>query len=425
MRWLDLDGRKLLITRSLRTFGYGYLAVILALYLQALGLDAFEIGVVLTAAIAGSAVMTVWWSLIADQYGRRKTVATMALLMVAGGVLVAFSRGLWPLLVAAASGTISATNSEVGVFLTVEQAVLPQTAPDARRTWLYSIYDTLAAVAGAAGALFASTVGVWSRLGLAGADAYRPLFVLYALIGLANFVLFMSLSERVELAHLGGERRLLGVHRSAGTVLRLALLFGLDAFAGGFAVQSLVAYWFHLRFGFSPELLAVLFFWVNVFTAGSLLVAGWLAGRIGLLNTMVFTHLPSNVLLVLVPLMPSAPLAVLVYLARSSLSQMDVPTRKSYTMAVVDPDERTAAAGLTNVARSAAGAISPLLTGVAFSLAALGVPFFLSGGLKIAYDLLMYRTFRHIRPPEEAAALSTTLADPARAGPRTPAPGSG
>src|SRR5439155_11248922 len=205
-------------------------------------------------------------------------------------------------------------------------------------------------------------------------------------------------------ASVEGERRFLGVHRSAGTVARLSALFGLDAFAGGLVVQSLVAYWFFARWGFEPGQLAVLFFFVNVLSGVSLLAAGWLAGRIGLINTMVFTHLPSNILLVLVPLMPSGALAAAVFLARMSISQMDVPTRQSYTMAVVDPDERTAAAGLTNVARNAATALSPTVTGWAFSVAALGLPFFLAGGIKVVYDALIFLSFRKLPPPEEHGA---------------------
>jgi MFS family permease len=399
--WLSSDGKKLLLTRALRSFGYGYLAVILALYLAALGLEPAQIGLVLTGAIAGSAVMTIFWSLVADRYGRRKTVMTMALLMVLGGLLFAFTDSFWLLLLGAFTGTISATSAEVGPFLTVEQAVLPQIAPHQRRTWLFAIYDMLGNVAGAFGALFSGLVGAFTALGLTGADAYRPLFVLYAAIGLVNLLLFLSLSDKVEVARIEGERTFLGIHRSRGTVAKLALLFGLDAFAGGFVVHSLVAYWFHLRWGMAPETLGLIFFWVGVLSGLSFLAAGWLAQRFGLLTTMVVTHLPSNVLLMLVPLAPTAWLAVLFFLARMSLSQMDVPTRKSYTMAVVDPDERTATAGITNVARSTTSAISPVLTGFAFSVAALGLPFLLAGGLKIVYDLLIYRSFRHVRPPEE------------------------
>ncbi len=399
--WLDPDGRRILVARALRTFAYGYLAVILGAYLDLLGLAPFEIGLLLTAAIAGSAVMTVFWSLLADRVGRRRTVAIMALLMAVGGLVFALTDRFGLLLVGAFTGTISVTSSEVGVFQTVEQAILPQTAPHERRTWLFSIYNTVANFAQALGSLAAGSVAAFASLGFAGADAYRPLFVVYGLIGLANLLLFTGLSPRVELARVEGERRLFGIHRSGGIVARFAALFAFDAFAGGLVVHSVVAYWFFLRWGLEPAALGVLFFFVNVLSGVSLLVAGWLAGRIGLLNTMVFTHLPSNVLLILVPLMPTGPLAVAVYLARVSISQMDVPTRQSYTMAVVAPDERTATAGLLNLARVSATAVSPALAGFAFSVAALGLPFILAGALKIPYDLILWRTFRGIRPPEE------------------------
>ena len=401
LTWVSPDGRRLLLARVLRTFAYGYLAVVLGVYLDRLGLDPARIGVVLTAAIAGSAAMTIGWSLFADRYGRRRTISTMAVLMVLGGLAFAFTDSFAVLVLAGFTGTISATSSEVGVFQTIDQAMLPQTAPEARRTWLFAVYNTLATFGGALGALFAAAVGIFERLGLTGADAFRPLFVLYAVVGLANLALFAGLTDSLELAKVHGERRFLGIHRSRATVAKLAALFGLDAFAGALVVQSLVAYWFFIRWGLDPTQLAALFFAVNVLSGLSLLAAGWLAARFGLLNTMVFTHLPSNVLLMLVPLMPTAGLAVAVFLLRMSISQMDVPTRQSYTMAVVDPDERTATAGLTNVARTASSAFSPLVTGVAFAAGSFALPFLLAGALKIGYDGLVYVTFRGVRPPEE------------------------
>ena len=404
LSWLSPDGKKLLVTRILRTFAYGYLATALGVYLDRLGLTPTEIGLVFTAAIAGSAIMTVFWSVMADRYGRRRTVATMALLMALGGIVFALTSSFAVLVLAAFTGTISATSSEVGVFQTVEQAVLPQTAPDEKRTWLFSIYNTIANLAGACGSLFAASVGFFASLGLSGADAYRPLFVIYALVGLANLVIFVTLSDRVELAHVEGGRRFIGIHRSGGMVAKLSALFGLDAFAGALVVQSIVAYWFYLRWGLAIGDLAVLFFWVGIVSGLSLLAAGWLAQRFGLLNTMVFTHLPSNVLLMLVPIAPSAVAAIAIFLLRMSVSQMDVPTRQSYTMAVVAPDERTATAGITNVARTTASAISPTLSGLAFSAAALSAPFFAAGILKIIYDGLIYLTFRNVHPPEEAEA---------------------
>lgn len=402
--WLSRDGRTLLVTRGLRTFGYGYLAVILGLYLGALGLGGVLIGLVFTAAIAGSAVMTVAWSLVADRYGRRRTAMTMAGLMAAGGLLFGLTDHPALLLLAAFTGTISATSSEVGIFNTIEQAILPQTASAERRTLAFSVYNLVGSFAGAAGALMAGSVAFFAGLGLYGADAYRPLFVLYAAIGLANLALFATLTNAVELARIEGQRRLLGIHQSGGIVARLAGLFALDAFAGGFVVHAFVAYWFSLRWGLSPEALGLLFFWVGVLTGLSFLAASWLAGRIGLLNTMVFTHLPSNVLLMLVPVAPTAWLAVALFLLRMSVSQMDVPTRQAYSMAVVAPDERTATAGITNVARATATSFSPALSGWAVSMAVLGLPFILAGGLKIVYDLAIFATFRRVRLPEDTGA---------------------
>jgi len=333
---------------------------------------------------------------------------TMAGLMAAGGLLFGLTSHPALLVLAAFTGTISATSSEVGIFNTIEQAILPQTAPTERRTLAFSVYNLIGSFAGAAGALMAGSVAVFASLGLIGADAFRPLFVLYAAIGLANLALFATLSDGVELARLEGQRRLVGIHRSGGIVTRLAGLFALDAFAGGFVVHAFVAYWFSLRWGLSPEALGLLFFWVGVLTGVSFLAATWLADRIGLLNTMVFTHLPSNVLLMLVPVAPSAGLAVALFLLRMSVSQMDVPTRQAYSMAVVAPDERTATAGITNVARAAATSASPALSGWAVSMPALGLPFFLAGALKIVYDLAIFATFRRVRLPDEAAERSVS-----------------
>src|ERR1700716_4310502 len=332
LAWLSPDGQRLLLTRVLRTFAYGFLGVVLALYLEQLGLDGVQIGFVLTAAVAGSALMNVFWPIRADQFGRRKTVITMALLMAFGGLVYALTDNFWLLLLGGFTGTISVANSEVGPFLTVEQAVLPQTAPDDRRTWLFSLYDMLGSFSGALGALFAGSVGVFAALGLHGADMYRPLFIVYAVVGLLNLLVFLTLSEHIEMARVSGKRKFLGIHRSTGTVTKLSLLMSLDAFAGGLVVPSLLAYWLHLRWDLSPEMLGVVFFWVNVISGLSFLGVGPLAARIGLLNTMVFTHLPSSLFLILVPLAPTPWLAVLLMLLRACMSQMDVPTRKSYSM---------------------------------------------------------------------------------------------
>ena len=407
LRGLDRNGRLLFLIRSLRMFGYGFLAVVLVLYLDALGLDALTIGLILTLTLIGDTLLSLWLTTSADRIGRRRVLVVGCVLMVVAGIVFALTS--WPplLIVAATIGVISPTGTEVGPFLAVEQAALSESIHGARRTATFAWYNLVGYVATATGALLAGLVSqVLIERGLATVDAYRAVVVCYALIGIAMAAACLRLGSRVEArardAASGDQaRRRFGLGRSRGVVLRLSALFSIDAFAGGFIPLSLMAFWFHLRFGVEPAALGSIFFVTNLLSAVSALSAARIAARIGLINTMVFTHLPSNVLLVLVPLMPTLELAVAVVIVRFSLSQMDVPTRQSYVMAVVDPDERSAAAGVTGIARTTGAAISPAFSAVLMSSAGLAaVPFFLAGGLKIAYDLLLYREFRSVRPTE-------------------------
>jgi len=409
LRELDRDGRLLFTLRTLRMFGYGFLAVVLVLYLDALGLDALSIGVILTLTLVGDTLISLWLTTNADRIGRRRVLIAGSLLMVVAGLVFAVTS--WPplLILAATIGVISPTGNEVGPFLAVEQAALSQAIEGARRTSTFAWYNLVGYVATAVGALLAGAV---SQLlldgGLAPVDAYRAIVIGYAAIGLAMALGSGRLGVAVEAQpHEGsvdGIRRRFGLGRSRRVVLRLSALFSIDAFAGGFIPLSLMAYWFHLRFGVEPAVLGTIFFASNVLAAVSALSAAGIAARIGLVNTMVFTHLPSNVLLILIPLMPTLELAVGVLLLRFCLSQMDVPTRQSYVMAVVDPDERAAAAGVTGIARTTGAALSPALSTVLVSNAGLAaLPFYLAGGLKIAYDLLLYRAFRSTRPTDDAA----------------------
>lgn len=406
---LSRDGWLLLATCGVRSFAYGFLSVILGLYLAALGLGAGAIGGIFTAALAGGAVMTVFLTSVADRVGRRRMLIGGALLMALAATVFALTDNWIWLTVAAILGTISPSGKEVGPFLSLEQAILPQTTSDERRTSTFAIYNLVGSVAGALGAL---AVGWPSVFGLEPLPGYRLLVWAYAVVSLLLLILFAALSPAVEATAVTPlpRRHGLGVHRSRKVVAKLALLFAIDAFAGGFVVQSLVAYWFFLRYGVETQVLGPIFFGTNLFSALSFLVAVPIARRIGLLNTMVFTHLPSNVLLILVPFMPSLKLAVVVLFARHLLSQLDVPTRQSYTMAVVDPDERSAAAGITSVARNAAAALAPAFTGAVLSVPSLGLPFVLAGGLKIIYDLTIFTLFRHVRPPEEMARTSGVIA---------------
>ncbi|MEA2608439.1 MAG: hypothetical protein QOJ75_682 [Chloroflexota bacterium] len=407
LRGLDRNGRLLFVLRTLRMFGYGFLAVVLVLYLAALGLDPLTIGLVLTLTLIGDTLVSLWLTTNADRLGRRRVLVAGSLLMVGAGLVFAATSWAPLLILAATIGVISPTGNEVGPFLAIEQAGLSQTTPDARRTATFAWYNLVGYVATATGALGAGLVSqALIDLGTPAADAYRAIVIGYALIGLAMAFGFSRLGEAIEApprAVATDEiRRRFGLGRSRSVVLRLSALFSIDAFAGGFVPLSLMAYWFHLTYGVEPGLLGSIFFGANLLAAVSSLSAARIADRIGLINTMVFTHIPSNVLLILVPLMPNLPLAIGVLLLRFSLSQMDVPTRQSYVMSVVDPDERSAAAGVTGIARTTGAAISPSIGTVLVSSAGFAsVPFYLAGGLKILYDLLLYREFRSVRPNEE------------------------
>jgi MFS family permease len=410
LRGLDRDGRLLFAMRTLRMFGYGFLAVVLVLYLAAAGLDPLAVGLVLTLTLVGDIVISLWLTTNADRFGRRRVLVAGSLLMLLAGIVFAATSWLPLLILAGAIGVVSPTGNEVGPFLAIEQAALTQTVPDRRRTPTFAWYNLAGYVATAAGALGAGIVsqalldGAWAPV-----DAYRAIVVGYAVIGLLLAAGFWMLDRAIEAppreVRDDGIRRRLGLGRSRGIVGHLSLLFSIDAFGGGFIPQSLMAYWFHLQFGVEPLVLGAIFFAANLLAAVSSLLAAPIAARIGLINTMVFTHLPSNLLLILVPLMPTLPLAVAVLLLRYTLSQMDVPTRQSYVMAVVEPDERSAAAGITGIARTTGAAISPSISSVLVSSQSYAaLPFYLAGGLKILYDLLVYRDFRNLKPPEEQRA---------------------
>ena len=389
----------LFATCAVRSFAYGFLSVVLGLYLDAVGLDKSAIGWIFTAALAGGAVMTVVLTAVADTFGRRTLLILGAVLMALAGLAFAATNNAILLAIAAIFGTISPSGKEVGPFLSIEQAILPQTTHDRNRTAAFSAYNLVGSFSGALGAL---AVGLPSLLSLAPLAGYRLLVWGYVVCAILMLVLFAFLSPAIETKKKSaGDSRRIGVQRSRGIVTRLAALFALDAFAGGFIVQSLVAYWFYLRYGTDINVLGGIFFGANLLSALSFLAAPPIARRIGLLNTMVFTHLPSNFLLLLVPLMPNLELTVVVLLTRHLLSQLDVPTRQSYTMAVVDPNERAASAGIMSVARNVGAATAPLFTGTILASPSLGLPFLLAGGLKIVYDLWIFALFRHVRPPEE------------------------
>jgi MFS family permease len=383
-----------------------FLSVALALYLAQVGLSEQEIGLLLTLTLAGDAAITLWITTSADRIGRKRMLILGAELMVLAGVVFVLTRNLMLLILTAIIGVISPSGNEIGPFLSIEQAALTQLVPDERRTKIFAWYNLVGSFATALGALLSGGLAqILQNSGVTPLDSYRAVLVGYASIGFLLILLFAGLSPVIEVkaaAAVTPGKRTLGLHRSRGVVIKLSSLFAMDAFAGGLIVQSIVAYWFHVKFGVAPAMLGIIFFGANVLAGISALSAARIAARIGLINTMVFTHIPSNILLMLVLLMPNLPLAITVLLLHFSISQMDIPTRQSYTMAVVSPDERSAASGVTSIARSVGAALAPALSGQMLAIRALmGAPFLFAGGIKIVYDLLLYRGFRTLKSPEE------------------------
>jgi MFS family permease len=412
LKILTRDAWLLFATRFTRLFAYGSLSVVLVFYLIGLGLNESQTGLLLTLTLIGDTVISLYLTTRADRIGRRRMLIIGAFLMAAAGLVFALTKSFLLLVIAGTIGVISPSGNEVGPFLSIEQAALSHVVSDRTRTEVFAWYTLTGSIATALGALFGGTLTqLLQKNSSAAVDSYRGVVFLYAALGIFLAFLFTRVSSAAELT-LPSERAqqpkslgsFFGVHHSRHIVAKLSGLFALDSFAGGFVLQSFAAYWFYLRFGVKPAALGVIFFWANIFAGISALLASRLAARFGLVKTMVATHLPSNILLILVPLMPNLPLAIAVLLLRFSISQMDVPTRQSYTMAVVSAEERSAAAGITGVARTTGAAISPLFVGFLFARPGLiSVPFFIAGALKIVYDVLLYRAFIAVPPPEESS----------------------
>src|ERR1700687_551047 len=409
LRTLTRDGWLLFLTRFVRLFAYGSLSVVLVFYLIGLGLSESQTGLLLTLTLAGDTFVSLYLTTRADRIGRRRMLIVGAILMAAAGLAFAFTHNFLLLILAGTIGVISPSGNELGLFLSIEQAALSHVIPGRTRTEVFAWYTLAGSLATALGALCGGTLAhALQKTAMRLVVSYRFVVILYAALGIFLAFLFTRLSSAAEVnspgedsASPGTLKTILGISRSRHVVAKLASLFALDSFAGGFVVQSFAAYWFYLRFGVNSATLGVIFFWANIFAGISALLASRLASRFGLINTMVITHLPSNILLILVPLMPNLSLSVLVLLVRFSISKMAVPTRQSYTMAVVRAEERSAAAGITGVARTTGAALSPLFVGFMFARPSLiNSPFFIAGTLKIIYDLLLYKAFIALPPPE-------------------------
>jgi MFS family permease len=391
------DVRLIFSVQAVRAFLYGFSSILIGSSLAATGLDAAAVGAVFTAMLVGMAISSLSVGRWGEAIGRRRTYIGLLIVMGIAGTIFALTGSVPFLVLAALTGTMSTDPNESGPITTVEQAML-SSAPSAERSRVYGRYNAVAYLAGAAGALAAGGPSAMRDL-LPGLPPDQRWLLLMP-VGAAICALFAArLSPGVEVAAdvPAGAR---GLQRSRGIVQRLAALFAVDAFAGGFIVQSFIVFWFGRQFGADAALMGLVFFGVGLLQAGSSIAAGWLGARIGLLNTMVFTHLPSNVVLAMIPFAPSLAVAVALLLARSALSQMDVPARQAYVAALVDPAERTAAAGYTNAARHVVRPAGPLLASASMAMAA-GVPFLVAGGLKVVYDVALYFTFRRVRVADE------------------------
>jgi MFS family permease len=403
--WLSRDGKLLLAAKTVRTFAYGFLSIILAIYLKLIGFNELLIGLILSATLINSVIFTLLASFYADRTGRRKILIIYTALMSISGAIFVGTENYFILIIAAFIGTINVTGSETGAFLSLEQAILPQTVNNVKkRNTIFAIYNMVGTFAMSAGVLFSGLPGILEQYfsGLNQIESIKPLFIFYSLLGLVVIGIYLLLSDKIEAE---GKKprplRQILTPKSRQIVGKLSGLFAVDSFAGGFIIQSMVSLWFFIKFGVDLTTLSYIFSVAGVLTAFSFIIASKIADKIGLINTMVFTHIPSNILIILVAFAPTLSIAIAFYLGRMALSQMDVPTRQSYIVAVVNEEEKTAAAGITNTSRNIAQAISPSLTGVIIQSFTLSSPFIVGGLLKIAYDIGLYVNFRKIKAPEE------------------------
>ncbi len=395
------DAKRVIVAKGLRAVSDGYVSIILPAYLLSLGYGALEIGALMTATLLGSAMMTFLAGTITGRFGNKRPLLAASALMIFTGLAFASVQAFWPLLIIAFIGTLNPSSGDVSVFLPLEQSLLARSVGDKDRTLLFAFYSVSGALMGAFGTLIASVTDFGPRwLGISSLETMRLLFVLYAAIGLAAGFIYRGVSEPIRSP---GEKQHAPLGPSRQIVYRLTALFSVDAFGGGFFVQTILALWLFQAFNLPVAVASTIFFWTNLLSAASYLAAVPIARRFGLINTMVFTHLPANLCLVAIPFVHDLNTVVGLLMVRSLLSQMDVPTRTSYIMAVVTPPERPAAASLTSVPRSLASAVSPILAGYLIGLSTFGWPLLIGGALKIGYDLTLLFMFRHIRPPEESA----------------------
>ncbi len=405
LQWISKDGKLLLGARIVRTFSYGFLSVILAIYLKLIGFGDIAIGLVLTATLVNSVFFNLLSSAYADKFGRKNILILYAVLMIASSVIFFVTDNYVALVIAALVGTINVTGSEVGAFLSLEQALLPQTVKDIKkRNSIFAIYNTVGTFAMSAGVLVSGLPSILQNYGFDKIGAIKSLFLIYAACAVVVLGIYLVLSKNIEVKDSVPKSGLSIKNispKSRGIIAKMSALFAVDSFGGGFVIQSIVSFWFYTKFGADLSSLSYIFAIAGVLTAISYMASTKIASKIGLVNTMVFTHIPSNVLLIFLAFAPTFSIAISLFFARMSLSQMDVPTRQSYLMGVVSENERIQAAVFTNTSRNVSQAISPSLSGIIISTLSLSAPFVVGGVLKIIYDVGIFFSFRKIKPPEE------------------------
>ncbi|HET9807647.1 MAG TPA: MFS transporter [Nitrososphaeraceae archaeon] len=395
--WISIDGKLLLCARIVRTFAYGFLSVILAIYLKLIGFDDILIGIILSITLINSIIFTLFASFYADRIGRKKTLLLYTIMMSISGAIFFITENPIALIIAALIGTLNITGSETSAFLSIEQSILPQTIKDNRkRNTLFGFYNMAGTFAMGAGILIANLpITIQNELGFDQIYAIKLLFLFYSLLGMLVIGIYLKLSSAIEIKKQ--EKTLKPISKTLNPKSKKIV----TKLSGLFAIQSIVSFWFFTKFDIDLSTISYIFSIGSVLTAFSYLIAAKIADRIGLINTMVFTHIPSNILLILLAFAPTVEIAIVFYMIRMALSQMDVPTRQSYIVAVVEEDERTASAGITNLSRNIAQAISPSITGYIIGILSLSAPFIIGGLLKIFYDISLYINFRKIKPSEE------------------------
>lgn len=398
--WLSTDGKLIIVAKGVRAFGFGSVSVILFIYLNSIGLDVILDGLIFSLIMLSGALFTVVGSLYAERLGRRLYLIVLALLMTMSGLMYATTTNLALLIIASLIGALSASGGDVGSFQSIEQAALPQTCSKEKRNSTFAVYNLTGRLGAAAGALFSglpTVVNLHMGSGIVG--TYRPLFLSYAVVALVTSFIYAQLSRNIETPSRGlmqnNTPRI--SHESRSIMTKLAVLIGVDSFAGGFVLQSIISFWFYTRYHVALNELSLMFFLTGVLSGGAFIISGKLADRLGAINTMVFTHLPSSIFLMLIPFAPTFGLSLAFYLVRQPLSLMDVPARQSYVVSVVQPSERTVASGISNIASNSATAISPSITGFVMQFVSLSIPFYICGILKIGYDLALYRSFRKVK----------------------------